>query len=124
MSMNAIPHNLLIALLEWELSAAQARESEWRRRVEKLLNGRDGNFHTFNPRAGALHGLWAYLQEPQDDRRLRQRLQSARYEGALHASPDLRSIIEAMENILIAKSAAIGALRHENNNLMNTYSGS
>lgn len=71
----------LIALLEWELCAAQARESELRGRVAKLLQGRTGDFHTFRPRAGDMHALWVFISEPQDDKRLRQRLESARWEA-------------------------------------------
>lgn len=72
---------LLIAILEWELSASQAREAELRGRVANLLQGRTGDFHTFRPRAGDLHALWAFLAEPQDDKRLRHRLESARWEA-------------------------------------------
>lgn len=71
----------LIALLEWELAAAQAREAELRRRADVLLQGRRTDFHRFIPHAGHMHRLAVLLDEPMDDRRLSQRLESARYEA-------------------------------------------
>lgn len=95
----------LIALLEWELAASQAREAELRNRVAKALQGQSEHFHMLRPKAHDLWMLWKFLQEPQDDRRLIQRLATARH--------DIRQVMLAMGDLLIAKSAAIGALRHE-----------
>lgn len=79
----------LIALLEWELAASQAREAEWRTAVAHLLSGvrYPGNDSTSSQatatvKARAVGRLKRLLAEPADDRRLRMRLESARWEAS------------------------------------------
>lgn len=81
----------LIALLEWELAAAQARVAEYRLRMEALrqhVGFRAGvtprSFLSHECRSvkkRALARVLMLLDEPDDDKRLRQRIESARWEA-------------------------------------------
>lgn len=94
--------SLLIALLEWELAASQAREAEWRDAWRTMRNDAyrtrpsTREPQTIKPgtpparysagevvavKARAFARLDVLCEEPADDRRLRQRLESARWEA-------------------------------------------
>lgn len=85
----------LIALLEWEIAAAQAREAELRAAVKVLLDSSLMKASTPQKNCTSsattvvakrhMARLRQLLAEPQDDKRLRQRLLSARYEAAAHS---------------------------------------
>ena len=80
----------LIALLEWELCASHAREAELRGAVQRLVESSAMKARTNNNCASSgmtavakrhLARLRELLNEPQCDKRLRQRLESARWEA-------------------------------------------
>lgn len=94
--MSADEASTLVALLEWELCAALAREDELRQAVRRLCDSslmkagtpqrNCSSAATTQVARRHVARLRELLGEPPDDTRLRQRLESARFEAARPSS--------------------------------------